>query len=151
MRYSRYSRQRWSTPCTASTLGTAGTAHTRNSRYARYNWSSRITDSSSCCRGIILLDRLYFIHQGTQHLFTWFWRYTPSRVNWKQEAKKFSWLLKLSSRVLLLVGNNNLINTVRVSRRFLFTFALVSASRWLAEIGGEMEAEFKFQRRTLWH
>ena len=59
----------------------------------------------------------------------------------------------------MLIGGDDISNDVfplGTGFQCLFTFALVSASRWLAEIWqlsrrgatGELEAEFKFQRRS---
>ena len=67
--------------------------------------------------------------------------------------------LHRKSRCEMLIGGDDISNdviTFGTCFQCLFTFALISASRWLAEIwqysrrgaAGEMEVEFKFQRRS---
>jgi len=82
-------------------------------RYTRYSGNSvqpvhsvnsiqpvfSITGSNSCRRRRTLWRRLYFIHQGTQHLFWWHWRYPQSIINRGRGSKKWLGCTKLWNRV----------------------------------------------------
>ena len=58
-----------------------------------------ITGSNSCRRRRTLWRRLYFIQQGTQHLFWWHWRYAQSIMNWGRGSKKLLGCTKQWNRV----------------------------------------------------
>ena len=58
-----------------------------------------VIGSNSCRRRRTLWRRLYFIHQGTQHLFWWHWRYPQSIINRGRGSKKWLGCTKLWNRV----------------------------------------------------
>ena len=84
-----------STLGTASTLGTLGTAGTLGKLGTAGLF---FTGSNSYSRRRTLWRGLYFIHQGTQHLFWWHRRYTQSIINWGRGSKKLLGCAKLWNR-----------------------------------------------------
>ena len=91
---------------------------------------------------------------------------SPGRSgDWAKKGKRACnyvsgiWISASKKSMRKLIGGDDISNEVITSVRvfqFLFTFAFVSASRWLVEIWqlsrrgdtGKLEVEFKFQRRS---